>query len=314
MEESFFGIDVSKADLDLFIVPSNKALKTTNDEKGIREILRLAKELKPVSIVVESTGVYQNELVSILVKENLPVVVTNPRRIRDFAKAKNKLAKTDKIDSEIIALFAKEIKPEYRSFKDETLQELTALIIKRDQILNMITAEKNRLEVSHKSVKNDILRTLRTLEKHLRRIDENIDDFLKKEGPVNHKSDILNSVPGVGKILTSTLLAVMPELGSLNRKQCASLVGVAPFNKDSGKYRGKKSIWGGRSLVRKVLYMAALSGTRFNEVISAFYNRLISKGKPKKVAIVACMRKLITILNSMIKNDTMWDAAVCSAK
>ena len=203
MEESFFGIDVSKADLDLFIVPSNKALKTTNDEKGIREILRLAKELKPVSIVVESTGVYQNELVSILVKENLPVVVTNPRRIRDFAKAKNKLAKTDKIDSEIIALFAKEIKPEYRSFKDETLQELTALIIKRDQILNMITAEKNRLEVSHKSVKNDILRTLRTLEKHLRRIDENIDDFLKKEGPVNHKSDILNSVPGVGKILTS---------------------------------------------------------------------------------------------------------------
>ena len=314
MEESFFGIDVSKADLDLFIVPSNKALKTTNDEKGIREILRLAKELKPVSIVVESTGVYQNELVSILVKENLPVVVTNPRRIRDFAKAKNKLAKTDKIDSEIIALFAKEIKPEYRSFKDETLQELTALIIRRDQILNMITAEKNRLEVSHKSVKNDILRTLRTLEKHLRRIDENIDDFLKKEGPVNHKSDILNSVPGVGKILTSTLLAVMPELGSLNRKQCASLVGVAPFNKDSGKYRGKKSIWGGRSLVRKVLYMAALSGTRFNEVISAFYNRLISKGKPKKVAIVACMRKLITILNSMIKNDTMWDAAVCSAK
>ena len=131
---------------------------------------------------------------------------------------------------------------------------------------------------------------------------------------IRNKSDILNSVPGVGKILTSTLLAVMPELGSLNRKQCASLVGVAPFNKDSGKYRGKKSIWGGRSLVRKVLYMAALSGTRFNEVISAFYNRLISKGKPKKVAIVACMRKLITILNSMIKNDTMWDAAVCSAK
>ena len=314
MEESFFGIDVSKADLDLFIVPSNKTLKTTNDEKGIREILRLAKELKPASIVVESTGVYQNGLVSVLVKENLPVVVTNPRRIRDFAKAKNKLAKTDKIDSEIIALFAKEIKPEYRSFKDETLQELTALIIRRDQILNMITAEKNRLEVSHKSVKNDILRIVRTLEKHLRRIDENIDDFLKKEGPVNHKSDILNSVPGVGKILTSTLLAVMPELGSLNRKQCASLVGVAPFNKDSGRYRGKKSIWGGRSFVRKVLYMAALSGTRFNEVISAFYNRLLSKGKPKKVAIVACMRKLITILNSMIKNDTMWDAAVCSVK
>ena len=313
MEESFFGIDVSKADLDLFIVPSNKVLKTTNDEKGIEEIVKIAKELKPASIVVESTGVYQNNLVFSLLKENLPVVVTNPRRIRDFAKAKNKLAKTDKIDSEIIALFAKEIKPEYRSFKDETLQELTALIIRRDQIINMITAEKNRLEVSHKSVRNDILRIVRTLEKHLRRIDEDIDDFLKKEGPINHKSDILNSVPGVGKILTTTLLAVMPELGTLNRKQCASLVGVAPFNKDSGKYRGKKSIWGGRSFIRKILYMSTLSSIRFNDVIRTFYDRLVSKGKPKKVAIVACMRKLITILNSMMKNDKMWDATMLSA-
>ena len=308
MEESFFGIDVSKADLDLFIVPSNKVLKTTNDEKGIEEIVKIAKELKPASIVVESTGVYQNNLVFSLLKENLPIVVINPRRIRDFAKAKNKLAKTDKIDSEIIALFAKEIKPEYRSFKDETLQELTALITRRDQIINMITAEKNRLEVSHKSVRNDILRIVRTLEKHLRRIDEDIDDFLKKEGPINHKSDILNSVPGVGKILTTTLLAVMPELGTLNRKQCASLVGVAPFNKDSGKYKGKKRIWGGRAPIRKVLYMAVISGIRFNIAIKTFYDRLVLKGKPKKVAISACMRKLITILNSMLKNNTLWDS------
>ncbi len=307
--EYFFGIDVSKANLDLFIVPTNKALKTSNDEKGIEEIVRMAKELKPLSIVVESTGVYQNSLVSRLIKEDLPVVVMNPRRIRDFAKAKNRLAKTDKIDSEIIALFAKEIKPEYRNFKDETLQELTALITRRDQLLSMITAEKNRFEVSHKSVKNDILKNIRSLEKHLRRIDENIDNFLKKEGPLNHKSDILNSVPGVGKILSATLLAFMPELGFLNRKQCASLIGVAPFNKESGKYRGKQSIWGGRPFIRKIIYMAVLSGIRFNETLSAFYNRLILKGKPKKVAIVACMRKLITILNSMIKNDRIWDAA-----
>ena len=313
MDESFFGIDVSKDGLDLFIVPSNKVLKTTNDEKGIEEIVKIAKELNPASIVVESTGVYQNNLVFRLLDEKFKVVVANPRRIRDFAKAINKLAKTDKIDSQIIALFAKDIKPECRSYNDETLRELTALITRRNQLLNMITAEKNRLEVSHKSVKNDILSLIRTLEKRLRRIDEDIDNFLKKEGPINHKSDILNSVPGVGKVLTSTLLAVMPELGFLNRKECASLAGVAPFNKDSGRYIGKKSIWGGRSFVRKVLYMATLSGIRHNETLSVFYNRLLSKGEPKKVAIVACMRKLITILNSMIKNDKMWNPTMLSA-
>ena len=168
--------------------------------------------------------------------------------------------------------------------------------------------DKNRLSTCHKLVKNDIVRSIRTLEKHLRRIDEDIDDFLKKEGVIKHKVDLLNSVPGVGKVLTAVLLSMMPELGKLNRKQCASLVGVAPFNKDSGKYKGKKRIWGGRAPIRKVLYMAVISGIRFNIAIKTFYDRLVLKGKPKKVAISACMRKLITILNSMLKNNTLWDS------
>ena len=231
MEEVFIGIDVSKDTLDVFILPSKSSLKVSNDKDGIKEILKTAKEVNPVSIVMESTGAYHNALAASIAKENLPVIVINPRQVRDFAKAKNRLAKTDdKIDAQIIALFAKEIKPERRELKDETLRELEALVIRRDQLLNMITAEKNRLYVCHKSVKNDILRSIRTLEKHLRRIDEDLDGFLKKEGVIKHKAELLNSVPGVGKALTSVLLSMMPELGSLNRKECASLAGVAPFN------------------------------------------------------------------------------------
>ncbi len=230
MEEVFIGVDVSKDTLDVFVLPSKSSLKVSNDKDGIKEILKTAKEVNPVSIVMESTGAYHNALAASIAKENLPVIVINPRQVRDFAKAKNRLAKTDKIDAQIIALFAKEIKPERRELKDETLKELEALVIRRDQLLNMITAEKNRLYVCHKSVKNDILGSIRTLEKHLRRIDEDLGDFLKKEGVIKHKAELLNSVPGVGKALTSVLLSMMPELGSLNRKECASLAGVAPFN------------------------------------------------------------------------------------
>lgn len=310
MEEIFIGVDVSKDTLDVFVIPFSKRFTADNNKDGIKEIVGSLKKLTPKSIVMESTGIYQNALASSLVKENLPVIVVNPRQVRDFARAKNRLAKTDKIDAEIIALFAKEIKPELRQFKDEVLKELEALVIRRDQILYMITAEKNRLLTCHKSVKNDVVRHIRTLEKYLRGIDENIDSFLKKEGIIKHKADLLNSVPGVGKVLTSVLLSMMPELGTLNRKGCASLVGVAPFNKDSGKFKGKKRIWGGRSQVRKVLYMATMSAIRFNIAIKTFYDRLVLKGKPKKVAIAACMRKLITILNSVLKNNKMWDESI----
>ena len=306
-EEVYVGIDVSKDTLDAFIVPSSKGFTVNNDKDGIKEAVGSLRKLNPKSIVMESTGIYQNLLASKLLKNNLPVIVINPRQVRDFAKAKNKLAKTDKIDAEIIALFAKEIKPELRQFKDEALKELEALVIRRDQILNMITAEKNRLSTCHKLVKNNIIKTIMTLEKYLRGIEEDIDNFLKKEGVIKDKVDLLDSVPGVGKVLTSVLLSMMPELGTLNRKQCASLVGVAPFNKDSGKFKGKKRIWGGRSQVRKVLYMATISAIRFNIAIKTFYDRLVLKGKPKKVAIAACMRKLITILNSVLKNNRVWD-------
>ncbi len=195
-EEVYVGIDVSKDTLDAFIVPSSKGFTVNNDKDGIKEAVGSLRKLNPKSIVMESTGIYQNLLASKLLKNNLPVIVINPRQVRDFAKAKNKLAKTDKIDAEIIALFAKEIKPELRQFKDEALKELEALVIRRDQILNMITAEKNRLSTCHKLVKNNIIKTIMTLEKYLRGIDEDIDNFLKKEGVIKDKVDLLNSVPG----------------------------------------------------------------------------------------------------------------------
>jgi transposase len=241
-----------------------------------------------------------------LADKGLPVVVINPRQVRDFAKATGKLAKTDTIDAHLIARFGEAVRPELRLLKDQEAQKLTALITRRRQIVEMITAEKNRLNAAPKWTSKDIQTNISWLEKCLKKVDKDLKNLLKKSPVWREKDEILQSTPGVGPVLSMTLLSGLPELGNLNRKEIAALVGVAPLNRDSGLFRGKRMIWGGRANIRSVLYMSATCAMRFNPTIRIFYERLRSAGKLHKVAITACMRKLLVILNTMIKNRTYW--------
>lgn len=303
------GIDVSKASLDVAVLPLAQDRSFTNDEVGVTELVAWAKTLKPDLIVLEATGGLQMLVTGMLVAAGLPVAVVNPRQMRDFAKATGKLAKTDRIDARVIARFGLAIQPEPRPLKDEATQELTALIARRRQIVDMLTAEKNRLGISHNRVRREIKRHIAWLEKRLSGVDGELAQAIKDSPAWREKEEILTSVKGVGAVLSTTLLAGLPELGSLNRRQISALVGVCPFNRDSGKMRGKRIIFGGRADVRAVLYMGALAAKRFNPVIKAFYERLIKAGKLPKVALTACMRKLLTILNAMIKNKQKWHDA-----
>lgn len=303
------GIDVSKASLDVAVLPLAQDRSFTNDEVGVTELVAWAKMLKPDLIVLEATGGLQMLATGMLVAAGLPVAVVNPRQMRDFAKATGKLAKTDRIDARVIAQFGLAIQPEPRPLKDEATQELTALIARRRQIVDMLTAKKNRLGISHNRVRREIKRHIAWLEKRLSGVDGELALAIKDSPAWREKEEILTSVKGVGAVLSTTLLAGLPELGSLNRRQISALVGVCPFNRDSGKMRGKRIIFGGRADARAVLYMGALAAKRFNPVIKAFYEWLIKAGKLPKVALTACMRKLLTILNAMIKNKQKWHDA-----
>jgi transposase len=262
--------------------------------------------MKPTMVVLEATGGLEVTLVAALAQAKLPVVVVNPRQVRDFAKATGKLAKTDAIDAAVIAHFGDAVRPEIRPVKDEQAQELAALLARRRQLVDMLTAEKNRLSTASKRVRNDIQAHIAWLEKRLKEVDTDLAESIKEIPAWRHRDEILRSTPGVGPVLSVTLLAGLPELGSLNRREVAHLVGVAPLNRDSGQHKGKRSVWGGRDEVRCVLYMSTLSAVRCNPVIRAFYNRLIGAGKKQKVAITACMRKLLVILNTMVKNGNAW--------
>jgi transposase len=307
MENKTIGIDVSKATLDVAVLPTNQEMSVANTETGCRELIVMFKSLSPSLIILEATGGLETLVAGMLVAEGFRVVVVNPRQVRDFAKATGKLAKTDRIDAKIIARFGEAIKPEPRPFKDEESQALTALITRRRQIVDMITAEKNRLGSSHESVKNDIKETICWLESRLVDIDNDLSKTLSENIAWKEKSEILTSCKGIGKVVSSTLLCSLPELGTLNRREISALVGICPFNRDSGKMRGKRAIFGGRATVRAMLYMAAFSAKRFNPAIKSFYDRLIQAGKPHKVAMVACMRKLLTVLNAMLKNMEKWN-------
>jgi transposase len=307
MENITIGIDVSKATLDVAVLPTNQEISVANTETGCRELIVMFRSLSPSLIVLEATGGLETLVAGMLVAEGFRVVVVNPRQVRDFAKATGKLAKTDRIDAKIIARFGEAIKPEPRPFKDEESQALTALITRRRQIVDMITAEKNRLGSSHESVKNDIKETICWLESRLVDIDNDLSKTMSENIVWKEKSEILTSCKGIGKVVSSTLLCSLPELGTLNRREISALVGVCPFNRDSGKMRGKRTIFGGRATVRAMLYMAALSARRFNPAIKSFYDRLIQAGKIHKVAMVACMRKLLTVLNAMLKNMEKWN-------
>jgi transposase len=300
------AIDVSKARLDVSVRPSGSRECFANDEVGIRALVKGFREMHPALIVLEATGGVERRVVRALASEELPLVVVNPRQVRDFAKATGQLAKTDSIDAEVLARFGEAVRPALRPLPDVCSQELRALVARRRQITEMIVAERNRLSGASQSVRKRLDAHIRWLEAELDRADKDLDQSIGQSPIWREKENLLKSVPGIGPVISRTLLAELPELGRLNRKQIAALVGVAPLNWDSGTLRGRRAIWGGRAAVRAALYMAALVASRRNLVIQDFYRRLRNAGKAPKVALVACMRKLLTILNAMIKHKTHW--------
>ena len=304
--ECFIGIDVSKEALDVHTLPDGNALQFANDPDGIKAICKKFSKLRPNLIIIEATGGLQIPVATALGLKKFPVVVINPRQARDFARAKGQLAKTDKIDAEILAFFGKQMEPEVRPLKDEQAQELSALMSRRNQLIRMLVMEKNRFSRAYGSVRNDIEKNIGWLEERLSEIDTHLGKIVRASPIWRERDNLLRSVPGVGDVLSRALLSNLPELGTLNRRAIAALVGVAPLNCDSGKHRGRRRVWGGRSDVRSVLYMAVLSAKKYNPVIRDFYNRLKEAGKPHKVAAVASMRKLITILNAMVRSGQPW--------
>jgi transposase len=304
--EAFVGVDVSKSVLDVNALPQKTSQQFSNDDKGVRQLITFLEKINPALIVFESTGGLEMLAVSSLVEHQFPTVIMNPRQIRDYAKATGRLAKTDAIDAETIARFARDIRPEIRPLKNEQTQTLSALNARRKQIVDMLVAEKNRLHSAVKLNRKSIQQHVRFLEKALENINNDIDQMIRKSPTWRKKDKILQSFNGVGPVTAATLLCNLPELGNLNRKEIAALVGVAPINCDSGRYKGRRRIIGGRADVRRSLYMAAVASLRHNPMIKAFYDKLIDAGKPPKVALTACMRKILVILNSMMKNRSYW--------
>lgn len=301
----FVGIDVSQAQLDIALRPG-VPFSVPHHEAGIGTVVEQLRQLAPTLIVLEATGALETPLTSALVEAGLPVVVANPRQVRDFAKAAGHLAKTDRLDAEILARFAEVMRPTPRPLPDADARALAALWARRRQLVDMLTAEKNRLLTAPATIRNSLRTHIAWLERELAQTDTDLHAAIQRSPVWREKELLLRSVPGVGPVLTSTLLAHLPELGTLTPKQIAALVGVAPFNRDSGTLRGKRTVWGGRAQVRAVLYMNAIVAARFNPVIRTFYQRLCRAGKAKKVALTACMRKLVVILNAMLKHRTPW--------
>jgi transposase len=309
---TFIGIDVSKQRLDMCARPSGEAWSVTNDGKGHAELVIKLASLSPTLIVMEATGGYQAAVAAELGASKLPVAVVNPRQVRDFAKATGHLAKTDAIDAAALAHFAESIRPEPRPMPDELTLELQALVTRRRQLIDMRTAESNRLETCRvMPVRRNIQKMINVLTKQIERVDDDIDTTIKGSPLWREREDLLSTAIGVGPTTARTLLTQLPELGKLNRREIAALVGIAPFNDDSGKRRGIRRIRGGRGEVRSVLYMATIAAVRFNPQLQRMYQRLLSLGKLKKVALIACARKLLTILNAMMRTNTPWrlDAA-----
>jgi transposase len=311
MNKVFVGIDVSKDILDVAIHNGKKG-SFPNTDQGFEEVYAFIAPFDPALVVIEATGGYQFRVVEHLAIHAIPVAVVNPRQVRDFAKATGKLAKTDRIDAAVIAHFGEAVKPEPQALKDDQAQKLDALISRRRQLVEMITAEKNRFAVAKSWVKDDIGATIAWLTRSVEKINKEIDCLIKNSPLWLEKDQLLQTAKGVGAIVSSSLLCDLPELGSLNRHKIAALVGVAPFSRDSGTYRGRRTIWGGRAHVRSILYMATISAIRFNPLIKPLYERLIERGKVRKIAIVACMRKLLTILNAMVRTNTPFRVPSCT--
>jgi transposase len=304
----FVGIDVAKDRVDVKVRPSGEQWSVATDPAGLAELQERLAAVAPMCIALEATGGYEVPVVAALGSVSLPVVVLNPRQVRDFAKAVGRLAKTDRLDADVLAHFAEVVRPPQRPLPDELTQTLHAWLTRRRQLVEMLTAEDNRRRLAARPIQEHIAAHVRWLRTQLATLDRDLGQLVRQSPVWREKEDLLRSVPGVGPVLTVTLLADLPELGRLNRRQIAALVGVAPLNRDSGRYRGRRAVWGGRAPVRATLYMATLVATRANPVIRAFYARLLAAGKPKKLALTACMRKLLTILNAMLTQRTSWIA------
>jgi transposase len=304
------GIDVSKNQLDIAFYPEEPGAVSGNDPAGIAALIAQLRPRQPRQIVVEATGNYERSLVIELAAAGLPVVVINPRQARDFAKALGKLAKTDQIDAAVLARFGAAVQGEIRPLPDENTRQLQEFLARRRQLVQMRTSEQNRLAAAHAGqVRQSIQQVLKLLEAQLRQLDDELSQRLQACPLWREKEDLLKSVPGIGDQTARTLIIELPELGSCSRQKIAALVGVAPLNRDSGLFRGRRTTWGGRASVRKCLYMAALVATRFNPVIRHHYQHLLKAGKRKKLAVVACMHKLLTILNAMIRTRSPWKTA-----
>ncbi len=314
-QEIHVGIDVSKRTLDVCILPGEEkgeprgeSFVVANDQEGVSEILsRLAEPgLSPKLVVLEATGRYERLAATSIASRGIAVAVVNPRQARDFAKAMGHLAKTDKIDAFVLARFAGAVEPRASSIPDEQAQHLQHILARRRQLIEMLVSESNRLGTAPKALQKRIRAHIEWLRKEITRTDRDLDEAIEENAAFKANETLLRSVPGVGRVLSRTLLAELPELGKLTHKRLCALVGVAPFNRDSGQRSGKREAWGGRASVRATLYMAALVATRHNPVIKEFYQRLLEAGKPKKVALVACMRKLLSILNALMRDQAIW--------
>lgn len=305
-EQIFVGIDVGKARLDVAVWGGGSPWQVRNDDQGIQLVVEQLKALSPALIVVEATGGLETWLVAELTFAGLPVAVVNPKRVRDFARSTGQLAKTDKLDAKVLAHFAQAVRPQVRPLRTEEEEHLAGLVTRRRQVVDMIISEKNRRCTTRPRLRERLDQHIAWLEGELKALDEEIEQFIKGSPLWKEKEELLQSVPGVGPVTSATLLAQLPELGDLSGKKIAALVGVAPLNKDSGKKRGKRRVFGGRASVRRTLYMATLSATKFNPVIRAFYQKLLARGKEQKVALTACMRKLLIILNAILRHRKPW--------
>ena len=310
MEQMFVGIDVAKDRLDVHVRPSGEAFSVARDGKGLDELVARLGKLAVALVVLEATGGFETTVAGALCAAGLPLAVVNPRQIRDFARATGRLAKTDALDAAVNAHFAEAVRPDARPVPDAQAQALGELVTRRRQIVEMMTAERNRRgRLTNRRMIKSVDRLLKALQRELSDLEADLDETIRGTPAWRETEDLLKSVPGIGDVIARTLIADLPELGTLDRKKIAALVGVAPFNRDSGTLRGKRTVWGGRANVRAALYMAALVASRHNPILRRFYQRLLGAGKPKKVALTAVMRKLLTILNAIVRDQTPWQHA-----
>ncbi|MDP6494531.1 MAG: IS110 family transposase [Dehalococcoidia bacterium] len=308
----YVGVDVSKSHLDVAVRPAGDTWRVNNDQADIDKLTRCLGKLGPDLVVMEATGSYELPLAGALQVAGLPVRVVNPRQARDFAKSTGKLAKTDSIDAQALAHFAQVVEPQPRALPDKQTQRLSGILTRRSQLITMITAERNRLRTAPRHLQRRMKAHINFMQKDLSDIEDQLKSAIEESEMWRAKDQILQSTPGIGGVTSMTLLAELPELGSLNRKEIATLVGVAPLNRDSGTFRGTRKVWGGRAQVRQVLYMCTLSASLHNPPIRDLYDRLVAAGKHTKVARIACARKLLLILNCMVRDGTTWNAQAYS--